>query len=148
MTNDFEKACDSINHSLLIAILKKCGFGENFLLDSIKILTNQESCVINGDHTTKYFKLEQGARQGDLISKFLFILALEKFFIVIKSNKNIFCLNIFDYGYSYTAYADDTFFSKTNELNKKMFQMTKIHFPNSLNLTQIKLSTKLQEYVP
>ena len=74
MTNDFEKACGSINHSLLIAILKKYGFGENFLLDSIKILTNQESCVINGDHTTKYFKLEQGARQGDLIQNFFLFL--------------------------------------------------------------------------
>ena len=27
----------------------------------------QESCIINGGKTTKYFKLERGARQGDPI---------------------------------------------------------------------------------
>ena len=67
MTFDFQKAFDSMNHASLIAALKKYGFGVSFI-DSIKILlNNQESCVINGGHTTKYFKVERGARQGDPI---------------------------------------------------------------------------------
>lgn len=37
------------------------------------LLTNQESFVINGDSTTPYFKLEQGARQGNPISVYSFI---------------------------------------------------------------------------
>ena len=37
------------------------------------LLTNQESFVINGDSTTPYFKLEQGARQGTPISVYSFI---------------------------------------------------------------------------
>ena len=86
---DFEKAFDLLNHRSLIAVLKKYGFGEDFI-DWIKILLrDQESCVINGGHTTTYFRLERGARQGDPISAYLFILALELFFISIKSNKNI-----------------------------------------------------------
>ena len=110
MIIDFEKAFDSMNHVFLIAALKKYGFGDNFI-DWIKILlNNQESCVINGGHTTKYFKLERGARQGDPISAYLFILALEIFFIMIKTNKNTHGLNIFDHEYLYTAYADDTTF--------------------------------------
>ena len=111
MTIDFKEAFDSMNHAFLIATLKKYGFGDNFT-DWIKILlNNQESCVINGGHTTKYFKLERGARQGDPISAYLFILALEIFFIMIKTNKNTHGLNIFDHEYLYTAYADDaTFF--------------------------------------
>ena len=110
MTN-FEKAFDSMNHAFLITAFKKYGFGDNFI-DWIKILlNNQESCVINGGHTTKYFKLERGARQGDPISAYLFILALEIFFIMIKTNKNTHGLNIFDHEYLYTAYADNaTFF--------------------------------------
>ena len=105
MTIDFEKAFDSMDHAFFIAALKKYGFGDS-LLDWIKILLkNQESCVINGGHTTKYFKLERGARQGDPISAYLFILALEIFFIIIKTNKNIHSLKIFDHEYLYTAYA-------------------------------------------
>ena len=62
MIIDFEKAFDSMNHTFLIPALKKYGFGENFI-DWIEILLkNQESCVIKGEHTTKYFTLKRGAR--------------------------------------------------------------------------------------
>ena len=110
LTVDFEKYFDSLNHKFLIAVLKKYGFGEDFI-DWIKILLrDQESCVINGGHTTKYFCLERGARQDDPISAYLFILALELFFILKKSNKNIHGINIFNHDFLYTAYADDTTF--------------------------------------
>ena len=65
---------------------------------------------INGEHTTKYYKLERGARQGDPILAYLFILALKIFFIVIKTNKNIIGLKIFDHEYLYSMYTDDTTF--------------------------------------
>ena len=73
MTTDFEKVFDSMNHAFLIAALKKYGFGNNFI-DWIKILlNNQQSQVINRGYTTKYFKLERGALQGDPISAYLYI---------------------------------------------------------------------------
>ena len=72
----------------MLVVLKRFGFGNNFI-DWIKILlTNQESCVINGGSTTSYFKLEKGARQGDPISAYLFIIALEIIFAMIASNPN------------------------------------------------------------
>ena len=134
LTVDFEKAFDSLNHKFLIAVLKKYGFGEDFI-DWIKILLrDQESCVINGGHTTTYFRLERGARQGDPISAYLFILALELFFILIKSNKNIHGINIFNHDFLYTAYADDTnFFLKDLYSVKNVLEMlNQLHMVSGL----------------
>ena len=108
VTIDIEKAFDSVNHCFLLQILRKFGFGIDFVSWIKTILKNQESCIINGGKTTKYFKLERGARQGDPISAYLFILVLEIFFIFVKNNPKV--KGIFQHELSYTAYADDTTF--------------------------------------
>ena len=70
-----------------------------------------------------YFHLERGARQGHPISAYLFVLALE-LFILIKPNKNIHGINIFNHGFLYTAYADDTtFFLKDLDSIKNVLEM-------------------------
>ena len=107
---DIEKAFDSLDHDFLILTLEKYGFGKNFILWVKILLRDQESCVINGGTTTKYFSLWRRASQGDPISAFLFILALEILFILIKSKPEIEGMTIFDYNYLYSAYADDTTF--------------------------------------
>ena len=61
VTVDIEKAFDSVNHCFLLQILRKFGFGIDFVSWIKTILNNQESCIINGGKTTKYFKLERGA---------------------------------------------------------------------------------------
>ena len=57
---DVEKAFDSMDHGFLIDVLKVFGFGENLINWIQIILTNQESCVMNGGNSTGYFKLESG----------------------------------------------------------------------------------------
>ena len=84
-----EKAFDYVNHLFLVSALEKYGF-KNDLIRWIKLLKNPESCIINGEKTTNYFKLERGARQEDLLSAYLFILI----FIKIKWNPNIKSLNV------------------------------------------------------
>ena len=64
VTENIEKAFDSINHCFLLQILRKFGFGIDFLSWIKTILNNQESCIFNGGKTTNYFKSERGARQG------------------------------------------------------------------------------------
>ena len=95
VTIDIQKGFNSVNHFFLLAVLKVFGFGKGFLHWIEILLTNQESCVLNGGITTKYFKLKKGTRQGDPISSYLFILVLEIVFLMIKTNQNITPLNIF-----------------------------------------------------
>ena len=108
VTMDVEKAFDSLDHTFLISVLKRFGFGQNFVSWIEIILKNQESCVINGGTTTKYFKLNRGACQGDPISAYLFILAFEILFLLIKENPHIKGLTIFDHCYLYSTHADST----------------------------------------
>ena len=58
-------------------------------------MRNQESYITNGRATTKYFKLEKGARQGNPNSVYLFIVVPEIAFLYIKQNKSIEGLIIF-----------------------------------------------------
>ena len=53
---------------------------KNFISWGKILLRYQESCVINGGTTTKYFSLAKDALQGD--SSFLFIFALEILFLI------------------------------------------------------------------
>ena len=61
-----------------------------------------------------YFSLEKGVRQGDPVSVYVFISCLEVLFLLLKANHKIRGLNIFQYSYLYTAYANDTTFFLKN----------------------------------
>ena len=91
--------------------LKKISFGTSFINWTEAILNKSESCVINSGKTTQYFQLNREARQGDPISAYFFILVMGVLFTLIKNNEKIQGLDILNYRFLYSAYADDfTFF--------------------------------------
>ena len=73
---DIEKTFDSLDHDFLILTLENHGLGKSFTLWVKILLRDQESCVINGGTTTKYFSLGRGAHQGDPVSAFFIYLLL------------------------------------------------------------------------
>ena len=83
------------------------------------IISSNQTAYVNRGNTTPNFNLEKGARQGDSVSAYLFILALEVLFVFIESNENIKSIEIFKYVFLYTAYADDSTFFLRNILSVK-----------------------------
>ena len=85
------------------------------------LLNSQQSCLINGVNTTPYFNSEKAARQGDPLSAYLFILALEVLFVFIKSKENIKVIESFKRVFLYTAYAGySTFFLRDTPSVKEL----------------------------
>ena len=74
--------------------IEKFYFGNNLVSWIKTLISKQESCVINGG---QYFHVERGARQGDPISAYIFILALGVLSFFVRNNKDINGLNIFYY---------------------------------------------------
>ena len=120
ITMDIKKVFESLDDTFVISVLKKIGFGDNFFSWIETLISKQGSCVINGDNTTQCFHLKRGARQGDPVLDYIFILALEVLLFLVRNNKDIKGLNIVYLLFLYTAYADDTFFLENKESIEKL----------------------------
>nr|GEZ07640.1 putative RNA-directed DNA polymerase, eukaryota, reverse transcriptase zinc-binding domain protein [Tanacetum cinerariifolium] len=74
---DFEKVFDSLRWDFLNTIMEKLGFGSRWRVWIKGYFVNARSSIlVNGSPTTEFF-VSKGLRQGDPLSSFLFILAME-----------------------------------------------------------------------
>ena len=123
---DMEKAFDSLEHNYIFATLARFGFGQEFIQWVRTFLWNGNSCVMNNGVSTGYFNLERGARQGDPLSPYLFILCLETLFIQIRNDKSIRGFKFGKIEIKLTSFADDvTFLVKDTQSLRKILKLIK-----------------------
>ena len=120
---DLEKAFDSLNWQFLFKTLNWFGFGNSFQKWIKLLYTDAKACIINNGFTTNYFNLYNGVRQGDPLSPYLFIMAIEVLALNIINNKSINGIKVTDVEIKICQYADDmTFFlSNTNSVRSFKF---------------------------
>ena len=105
---DFQKAFDSVEWEFLIESLKKFNFGRDFLQWVKTFYNSFQSCVINNGVSSNFFTLERGVRQGDPLSPYLFIIAVETLAIAIRQKESIKGITIGTEETKLLQFADDT----------------------------------------
>nr|GEU95546.1 RNA-directed DNA polymerase, eukaryota, reverse transcriptase zinc-binding domain protein [Tanacetum cinerariifolium] len=81
---DFEKAYDSLSWNYLDCMFDYMGFGDKWRMWIQGCLVSARSSVLLNGSSTKEFHIHRGLRQGDPLSTFMFILAMEGLHILIE----------------------------------------------------------------
>ncbi|XP_058749655.1 uncharacterized protein LOC131622635 [Vicia villosa] len=109
---DFEMAYDSVSWDYLRFVLKEMGFGDIWLkwLEE-SVLNSYMSILVNGS-PTKDFEVYKGLRQGDPLSPFLFVLAMEGLTSLVRKSVELGEFKPFKFGggevLDILQFADDT----------------------------------------
>lgn len=113
----------------MFTVLKKFGFGEGFC-KIIKMFYNDIYSYISlNPGMTPKIKISRGIRQGCPISPKLFILCTQMLAYLIVNHPQIKGINIFDYEYRISQFADDTvIFLKDKSLIRKALDIISIFF--------------------
>ena len=122
---DFAKAFDRINHQYILTILKKKGFGKNFI-NFIKVnLKSEVKIEING-YLSETFTTTRGVPQGDCLSPILFVIGLNQLLFNINNDKSIKGLS--KYKIKLLAHADDIMILSNNKKDiDKMMKWIEIY---------------------
>lgn len=129
---DIEKAFDQVNWSYLLAMPKEMGFGDRW----IKWITLKYSILVNRS-PVGFFSPQKGIRQGDPLSPFLFILAMEGLSKMLDKAKQMQWIEGFRVGrnientvtVSHLLYADDTLiFCGAEKLQLQYLNLTLLLF--------------------
>ena len=117
---DFEKAFDSLSWSFLFKALKSFNFGESFIKWVSALYSNKSSCILNNGFSTQMFEVRRGVRQGDPLSAYLCIIALELLLVKIQSDKDIKGITVENKEIKLAAFADDltTFLQSINSFER------------------------------
>lgn len=108
---ELRKAFDSVKWEFIIATLRALHFPALFITWIEQCITTPQFSVSVNGQTSGYFKSSRGLRQGDPISPYLFVLAMEVFSRLMKSSFAAGFINFHprteDLDISHLMFADD-----------------------------------------
>ena len=90
--------------------------------------TNIESSIINNGHSTGYFQLHRGTRQGDPLAPYLFILVIEILACLVNQNQNTKGININGTETKMCLFADDSTFFLSDIKSLRELKITILSF--------------------
>ncbi|GKB45996.1 RNA-directed DNA polymerase, eukaryota, reverse transcriptase zinc-binding domain protein [Tanacetum coccineum] len=110
---DFEKAFDSISWDFLLRVMHFMGFSDNWIKWISGCLNSATSSILINGSPTREFNIQRGLRQGDPLSPFLFIIAMEGLHVAMEDAMaaglyNGFKINTLNL--SHLFFADDALF--------------------------------------
>ena len=118
---DFEKAFDSISWEYISKILRAFKFNQKTIEVIKSLQKNSTSKILQNGHLSEIINLGRGCRQGDPISPYLFVLAVELLGKTFREHKDITGIKICNKEHRISQFADDTtLFMKYNENNLRM----------------------------
>ena len=84
-----EKAFDSLEWSFIKKAFEYFSFGDD-ILRWVEVFSKEiSSCVINNGHTSTFFSIQKGVRQGCPLLPYLFIICIELLAISITNDTNL-----------------------------------------------------------
>ena len=89
ISTDFRKAFDSIDQRWLSRVLQKMNFPTNFMQIINSSNNNANVKVLINGFQTKNIPIQKGVRQGDPLSLYIFLLAVEPLVATINNNQKI-----------------------------------------------------------
>ena len=118
---DFEKAFDSISWEFIEKILALFNFSPQTIQVIKSLQKNSFSKIIQNGHSSEIIRLHRGCRQGDPISPYIFVLAVELLGESIRAHKSIQGYKIKNREHRVSQFADDTtLFISRSERNLRL----------------------------
>ena len=118
---DFEKAFDSISWDFISKILKLFNFSDHTIRVVKSLQKNSFSKIIQNGHSSELIRLGRGCRQGDPISPYIFVLAVELLGVSVRTHNDLEGFKIRNTEHRISQFADDTnMFILNNERNLRL----------------------------
>ena len=133
-TIDFQGAFNTVNHNFLWQTMEKMNVGNGFINHLKTLYHGAKSAVLNFGTQTNWIEIQRSVRQGDPVSSYLFIIAMEA--LLCKLRRTISPIGYKKFTLSMISYSDDLtiFVPNEDELKEAINTVQSFEFASGLKI--------------